>query len=122
MARSGAYFTTPPPKPSETLEMVQKRTYDLALSIYENAVKLSPVDSGTFKSLWRMSYDNPLYVWSGRRRPNPGAKIPYTNKYFTKIFVANGAPYASVLESGHSNQSPNGVLEPAIRMAKSRTR
>lgn len=121
MARAGAYFVNTPPKPGDTFELVQKRTYDIALSVYENAINLSPVDSGTFKSLWRMSYDNPMYVWSGRRTPNPGVKIPYSNKFFAKIYVANGAPYAYALENGHSSEAPNGVLQPAIRIAMSRT-
>lgn len=105
--------------------MVYHATRQISIDVFNYAVRLSPVDTGAFRASWTINEGSPVYHFVGRQPkgtvlPPPSANIAaISTKFYRKIYVTNGAPYASLIEhSGWSSQAPSGVLKPAIMFAE----
>lgn len=85
---------------------------------YNNVVKLSPVDTGFFRSNNLISKTSPTsatlpegVIESESQTISEGkASIELTNvKNGTSIFIQNNLPYADRLEAGFSKKAPVGI-------------
>lgn len=122
MSKSYAIWST---KPSDFAKKVgprgYKKAYDLAEKIFNYCVTNSPVDSGSYRNAWRLSYDKTRSTFIDNRGNTvvlPPPTIPNIPKKFNKLYVTNGAPYAEAIENGWSGQAPRGVLRQAILSVK----
>jgi hypothetical protein len=92
----------------------------LAIQIWEKAVDLSPVYSGSYRASWQISigalsfkYDN------SSRQPNsiPRPSIPsitLAGKAMDKVYVSNGAPYSFLVEYGGPKNPAHHVAYRAV--------
>lgn len=99
-----------------------KAVRQLASKIYIDAINTSPVYTGSYRASWRMSAG--LRDMSTTVGGSPGSPLPPPEmgqapviKAGQKIVVSNSIPYAYVIEYGHSNQAPGGVLRLAVASA-----
>jgi len=69
-----------------------KLVRQIAFEFLDGVIRLSPVDTGFFRSQWKL------------RLRGQGKK--------TRATIVNTAVYASFLEEGISNQAPNGMIRP----------
>ena len=76
----------------------------------------SPVDTGAFRANHNVSVGSPDFSFS-KSKTNANTTIPDVEPG-EPIFLANGAPYGSALEGGHSNQAPSGVYGLAAQSAR----
>lgn len=98
------------------LELVtQKATLDLFTAV----VRRSPVDTGRFRANWNVSQGSPntSAVLEGPVSPSHAdaelaraAALPAGGI----TYLANGLPYAEVLENGSSKQAPNGMVRVSV--------
>lgn len=125
MAKSGAWWSKDPSEFGVTVSAeVYKLTKQSAEQIFQAVVSLSPVDSGAYRASWDLSEDYPTFKWVGRHR-NTGSPLPpptmnsVSSKFYRKLFVSNGAPYAGRIEDGWSHaHAPGGVMREAMRYVK----
>ena len=110
--------------PLNYMNNVDALVYDLtnkkAKAIYQICVDLSPVDTGAYRASWTISEGSPNYTFVGRQPRGsvlPKPPIPkISSKFYRKLYIANGSPYADLIERGYSPQAPAGVLKIAIRL------
>lgn len=91
---------------------------ELALKIYQNAVRMSPVDTGFFRSSWNCSA-SAIEPATGRGIMNANS-VRSTVKAaseFEDIYVSNSVVYANEIENGSSKQAPTGILKNATFIA-----
>jgi len=124
MAKTGAFWDTNPMNFGDVVHaQVRKLTRNSAIAIHKYCVDYSPVDSGAYRASWNISEGSPEYKWVGRQNhwssPLPEPAVPKLSTLFYRTFyVTNGAPYALLLEQGHSDQAPMGVMREALKWAK----
>ncbi|MFZ1704748.1 MAG: hypothetical protein WAT79_10415 [Saprospiraceae bacterium] len=113
MARSGAFWANDLSKftgslTASTEEMASK----LAVQVFDEAVKRSPVFSGSYKASWNISKDGPDYIYNDIHNAPFSRSASRSSEYknFKRLYVTNGAPYGVMLEYGWSDQAPQGVL------------
>lgn len=100
-------------------DFIEEEVMELALDIYSQAIKMSPVDTGTFKGSWRVS-PNQIDSSTGRNVESPQSvrtRISGSYKIGQDLWVSNSVEYANALENGHSKKAPNGILKNAIFIA-----
>lgn len=100
-------------------DFIEEEVIELALDIYSQSIKMSPVDTGTFKGSWRVS-PNKIDSSTGRDVESPQSvrtRIGSSYKLGQDLWVSNSVEYANALENGHSKQAPNGILKNAIFIA-----
>lgn len=126
MAATGAHWDVSPANFGIGVHaLVREKTRKTAIAIFEYCVKYSPVDSGAYRASWTISdYQNDYFV--GRQKPGVVLPPPPTpqhlsTKFYRTFYVSNGAPYALLIEEGHSDQAPSGVVRQAIKLASSWT-
>ncbi len=119
--KSGAFWGSSPTSFGDGVQAeVYKRSRDATLSVFNNCVALSPVDSGAYRASWHISEGEPEFKWVGRQPRNahelPEPAAPkLSTKFYRKFYITNGAPYALRLEYGWSDQAPLGVMRQAMR-------
>ncbi len=119
--KPGAYWDKNPTDFGESVHaFVYERSRQAALSIFDMAVSISPVDTGAYRASWFISEGQPEYKWVGRQPRNSSPLPPpiapkLSTKFYRKFYVTNGAPYAVKLEYGWSGQAPQGILRQALR-------
>lgn len=94
---------------------------EIAAEALEMVVKASPVDTGAYRGNHRVSVDEDDYGVdlahtdpSGRSTIDAGlAVIAKADKPFQAVTVQNNIAYGEALESGHSQQAPEGVYRPS---------
>jgi hypothetical protein len=117
----GAFWDKNPSQFGEAVgALVYERSRNSTLAIFNHCVSASPVDSGAYRASWHISEGSPEYKWVGRQPRNstplpPPLAPKLSTKFYRKFYVTNGAPYASKLEYGWSDQAPQGVLRQAMR-------
>ena len=94
----------------------------IASNIYNEAVKNSPVLTGSFRSSWRMALnlrDTSTTVGGAAGSPlsAPTEAIPLTVMPGQRVVISNSLPYAYRLEFGWSNQAPGGILRISVAAA-----
>ncbi len=88
----------------------------LAVKVWQKAVDLSPVYSGSYRASWQISIGALSFKYnnSGSAKnsvPAPTApSITVAGKAMDKVFVSNGAPYSFLVEYG-------GPMNPAHHVA-----
>lgn len=121
MAKTGAHWSKSPKAFGEAVKAsVYELTRDRAIAIFNYAVAISPVDTGAYRASWTVSEGEPTYFYAGKPASRgatlqPPATPKLSTKFYRKFYVANGSPYALMIEHGWSNQAPQGVLRQAIK-------
>lgn len=121
--KSGVYWDWDPRLYSNTVDaLVFELTKKKAVAIYNFCVQLSPVDSGAYRASWTINEGSPLYTFAGRQKKGSATLPPpvlpnVSTKFYRKLYVANGAPYADLIEKGYSPKAPAGVMNVAIKLA-----
>lgn len=117
MGNSYAIWST---KPTNFAKKVGPRAYSkakkLAIDMFTYVVNHSPVESGSYRASWNLSFDRTRSKFIDNRGNSnvlPPPTIPKLPDKFTKLYVTNGAPYAEALENGWSQQAPLGILRQA---------
>lgn len=120
--KSGVYWDWDPRLYSNKVNaLVYELTRKNAMALFDLCVKLSPVDSGAYRASWTIAEGAPNYYFVGRQKPGMIALAPpstpnVSTKFYRKLYVANGAPYASLIENGYSPQAPAGVMSVAVKL------
>ena len=123
MAKTGAFWGTSPENFGLAVHgLVNEKTRETAVALFDMCVKLSPVDSGAYRASWNISQDYPDYKWVGRQPRHSGPLPPHyfdkhqlSTKFYRMFYVSNGAPYALKIEEGSSDFAPFGVMRRAIK-------
>lgn len=91
----------------EIKEKHRENTLAVEDYVYNQIRKNSPVLSGAYRSNHNRSIGSPDFSFDPNKtsssEPQP------LGDDFDDYFIANGAPYAGELETGHSDQAPGGV-------------
>lgn len=120
--KRGVYWDWNPLDYKDTVDaLVYELTTKKAVAIYNLCVQLSPVDTGAYRASWTISEGSPANFFVGRQpigtllSAKPAPRL--STKFYRKLYVSNGSPYAGRIEAGWSNQAPAGVLNVAIKLA-----
>ncbi|MDR1269648.1 MAG: hypothetical protein LBK82_08990 [Planctomycetaceae bacterium] len=101
-----------------------RRVVRAALKGFEKINEWSPVDQGTFRANWNVSFGEldrsfDLDLTKDDIATNTAtamAKITNDTKLGTTVYISNSVPYAIPLENGHSwQQAPHGIVAPTLR-------
>lgn len=102
----------------------------IALQALTDAVTISPVDKGFYRSAHTLSIQEPVIrvpespedqgSTIERGRQALGKVTPQIIRKGLKIFLSNGIAYAQALEDGWSEQAPQGVYGIVRRRAQNR--
>lgn len=104
-------WITPPDLFANVVEQDFERKYrGLIITIYNNLVALSPVDTGRYKNNHHISFNAPSYAIDVG---NVGIQLLPAGTFPT-VYIQNNLPYAVRLEQGHSRQAPTGVYQNAL--------
>lgn len=107
-------WITPPDLFANVVEQDFERKYrGLILTIYNNLVALSPVDTGRYRNNHHVSFNAPSYAVDVGQI---GIQIPPQGTFPT-VYIQNNLPYGLRLEQGHSGQAPTGVYQNAFNHA-----
>lgn len=107
-------WITPPDLFADVAEQDFERKYrGLIITIYNNLVALSPVDTGRYKNNHHISFNAPSYAVDVGQI---GLQLPPAGT-FPVVYIQNNLPYAVRLEQGHSRQAPTGVYQNAFNHA-----
>ena len=94
----------------------------VALDVFNGVIKRSPVDTGRFRANWMLTVgEQPSDAYDASaggtsRRPSSANQALASAVSLTgleigqAIWITNNTPYGIVLEAGHSDQAPNGVV------------
>ena len=92
----------------------------LAITIYNNCVQLSPVDTGRYKGNHIVSIGQPNTAYT-MGAEGMGLDTSVLNSVphgrFPTVYIQNNLPYALAIENGHSGQAPTGVYGLAFNSA-----
>jgi hypothetical protein len=105
-------------------DLAEYTVKEVARKIFETAVQLSPVYTGSFRASWRLSFNEPdlsVTNWPIPDLPIGGAKFEWPSgfKLGDTVVISNNQPYAERLEyEGWSRQAPLGVLRLAVAAAE----
>lgn len=129
-------------RPTEFIRVVEgdlakKRTH-IAMDTLQAVISGSPVDDGTYRMNHRVTVDSEDHGFdpaAGRGKGNEPAKgslnVPsydagleilagQAKEPYATVTVQNNAPYGPKLESGHSNQAPDGTYRPAFAAVRAK--
>jgi hypothetical protein len=88
-------------------------TRKATLEVFTKVTKPSPVDTGRFRANWNVSHnvinDSTTESVDQTRMEREVAKV-LTYPAGGVVYLANGLPYATALEHGHSTQAPQGMV------------
>lgn len=91
--------------------------------VYSRVIRKSPVDTGRFRGNWIVSIGKPISsVFDATNKNasvfinnNPAKIDSFDLARDSELVIQNNLPYAEKLETGHSKQAPNGMLDISIR-------
>lgn len=95
----------------------RQKFISICLEAHQNLVRLSPVDTGFFRSQWAFSInDEPPRQHvdppeDGGAVPPPDVASITAAGLGDRVFIFNPTRYARALENGHSAQAPNGMVK-----------
>jgi hypothetical protein len=92
----------------------------LALDIYAEIIRNTPVDTGRARANWNLSINRPNFAKSTSTVPSTVNISASTLRNLPDIYIANGLPYVRDLEFGRSDQAPNGFIRLAIQRVQNR--
>lgn len=113
-------------KVGKNAELAVKRA---AIAADQDAVLRTPVDTGRARANWVVSYGNPVFRIS-KAKDRSGDKaiaqgrnvIGSWNLKLGTIYITNSLPYIVPLDTGLSDQAPNGMTRFAIEAARDQLR
>jgi hypothetical protein len=105
------------------IQDAQRRQTRVALAAFQGINEGSPVDQGTFRANWNISFGELNRDFDLKLTDNDWAKntsvammsILTEAKLGTTIYISNSVPYAIRLENGYSPQAKHGVVAPVFR-------
>jgi len=97
----------------------------IALASYQKINEQSPVDMGTFRANWLVSF-NTLDRKFNEGLTSGDVQVAINNASAmigkatvgTSVFICNSVPYAIALEHGHSQQALGGVVSPSTELIR----
>lgn len=93
------------------LLVVKKIAFDMASRI----IQRTPRDTGRAAAGWQVGINEiPGYLPPEGNYPYPPAPMVPTFKLGDDIYIANNVEYITVLEDGHSQQAPRGMVKVTI--------
>ncbi|VVM37879.1 hypothetical protein PS631_00126 [Pseudomonas fluorescens] len=114
MAKRG--WSTPPSLFAGVVEeQLAQRVRVIAISMLNEIVLRSPVDTGRFRGNNIVSVGAPVYTSTvnvdptGAETLQAGVRAVTGLEPYTQVFIQNNLPYADTLEKGHSKQAPGGI-------------
>lgn len=114
------------PSEQDLNDLAEAGVKEVARIIFETAVKLSPVYTGSFRASWRIAFQSPdpsVTDWPFPLLPIGGARFEWPSgfKLGMDVIISNNQPYAERIEYGWSNQAPLGVMRLAVAAAELRS-
>lgn len=86
----------------------------IAVEIWSQVTRMSPVDTGRFRASWNISEGSPDMSTQPEGNHGPPSRSHVSDRPFEKTFVSNGLPYGERLEFGWSRQAPQGMVRITI--------
>ena len=101
---------------------LDRRYRGFCLTVYNNIILLSPVDTGAYRGNHRITINSQDYGFDKTDTANKVGQMQATlnsvpRGRFPEITIQNNLPYALRLENGHSGQAPTGVYGNAFNSA-----
>lgn len=87
----------------------------LALDLYAEIIKGTPVDTGRARANWNLSVHSPNYSVSNSTIISSVSITAGSLQNLPEVYISNGLPYVRELEFGRSDQAPNGFIRLAIQ-------
>lgn len=93
----------------------------MALSLQQNMVEMSPVDTGRFKGNWQAGVGQINRDTSASDDASGSGAIVRTQQVLSgwkpgqTIWLTNSLPYAQRLENGWSQQAPHGMVKLTVQ-------
>ncbi|RAS34014.1 MULTISPECIES: HK97 gp10 family phage protein [unclassified Pseudomonas] len=115
MAKNRGWSTPPSLFAGVVEEQLSQRVRVIAMSLLNEIVLRSPVDTGRFRGNNIVSVGAPVYTSTANVDPTgaetiqSGARAVTGLEPYTQVFIQNNLPYAGPLEDGHSQQAPAGI-------------
>lgn len=115
MAKSRGWSTPPSLFTGLVEEALTQRVRVIALTMLNEIVLRSPVDTGRFRGNNIVSVGAPVYTSStnvdptGSETIQQGVRVMTGLEPYTQVFIQNNLIYAVPLEDGHSQQAPAGI-------------
>ena len=92
----------------------------ISMEAFKRIIMRSPVDTGRFRANWGCSIGSPFSGISDATDKSGGATASNAAATVTgwnaqgSVFLCNNLPYSIVLEYGHSQQAPAGMVRVTI--------
>lgn len=91
---------------------IRETKAEIALEGYSGVVEKTPIDTGFARNNWFAEVgDGATRETNGGSGGPSAAEAVVQSDTYDAITIANGAEYIGVLESGRSQQAPNGMVE-----------
>lgn len=100
----------------DAMKATEKTARGTAIALWKSVILDSPVDSGRFRGNWFASSGSPSDKLTedndaqGLRSFSAAAQVVNTAQKWQSLWLTNNLPYAERLESGYSNQAPQGMV------------
>lgn len=107
---------------------IHRATRKLALEALRRVVLKTPVDTGRARGNWQTTIGRPATGQTEATDPSGGQTISRGSQVigqapiFRPITLANNLPYIERLESGSSQQAPNGMVATTVSELESQFR
>ena len=105
----------------DTLRKMTEATQKITLDVFNNVIRLSPVDTGRFRGNWQPSIGAPVAGELEMLDPTGGTVTAKVSGFVESveagdvIYLVNNLPYAQRLEDGSSQQAPNGMVKLTVQ-------
>lgn len=105
----------------EALAKITEATQKITLDVFNNVIRLSPVDTGRFRGNWQPAVgvapagELQALDPSGATVRTKIAGVVGTVEAGDVIYMVNNLPYADRLEDGYSRQAPAGMVKLTVQ-------
>ena len=111
------------PTEKDLEDLAEYGVREVSRKIFETAVKLSPVYTGSFRASWRIAFNEPdtsVTNWPIPQLPIAGSRFVWPSglRLGDSVVISHSQPYAERLQYGWSKQAPLGILRLAVASAE----
>lgn len=119
-------WTNPPTNFAKEVDRELNRIYrGFAITVLNNLILRSPVDTGRYRANHLLSFGAPIDVPTETTDRSGSVTLAagiaaiggIQNGTFPVIYIQNNLPYAGVLENGSSQQAPQGIYALSFQSA-----
>lgn len=97
---------------NKVMSDIEKTIRGSSITIFNEVIINSPIDTGRFRGNWNASISNPDYSVKGDSKSYPIPKVNIGEfRIQDTLYLTNNLPYAARLAHGWSQQRPDGWID-----------